>query len=75
MIPVKVVLAVGSRDYIEPLLNYVHGSEYARRLRVTAFSQPEAFRQYMMETAGMKKPDVVVGEAAFFESVDRSGSF
>ncbi|ASR48568.1 hypothetical protein B4V02_18605 [Paenibacillus kribbensis] len=65
MIPVKVVLAVAGREYIEPLLNYVHGSEYARRLRITAFSQPEAFRQYMMETNGMKRPDIVVGEAAF----------
>ncbi|WP_068498826.1 AAA family ATPase [Paenibacillus kribbensis] len=65
MIPVKVVLAVADREYIEPLLNYVHGSEYARRLRITAFSQPEAFRQYMMETNGMKRPDIVVGEAAF----------
>ncbi|WDM23279.1 ParA family protein [Paenibacillus polymyxa] len=65
MIPVKVVLAVEGRDYIEPLLNYVHGSEYARRLRITAFSQPEAFHQYMMETSGMKRPDVVVGETAF----------
>ncbi|WP_342417028.1 ParA family protein [Paenibacillus sp. FSL R10-2782] len=75
MIPVKVVLAVESRDYIEPLLNYVHGSEYARRLRVTAFSQPEAFRQYMMETAGMKKSDVVVGEAAFLSLwTDREAS-
>ncbi|MGG1616500.1 ParA family protein [Paenibacillus sp. NRS-1782] len=75
MIPVKVVLAVGSRDYIEPLLNYVYGSEYARRLRVTAFSQPEAFCQYMMETAGMKKPDVVVGEAAFLSLwIDREAS-
>ncbi|MDP1509664.1 ParA family protein [Paenibacillus sp. CMAA1739] len=65
MVPVKVVLAVEDRDYIEPLLNYVHGSEYARRLRITAFSQPEAFHQYMIETSGMKRPDVVVGEAAF----------
>lgn len=65
MIPVKVVLAVESREYIEPLLNYVHGSKYARRLRITAFSQPVAFRQYMMETNGMKRPDIVVGEAAF----------
>ncbi|WP_025716194.1 AAA family ATPase [Paenibacillus sp. 1-18] len=65
MIPVKVVLAVDGREYIEPLLNYVHGSEYARRLRITAFSQPEAFCQYMLETNGMKRPDVVVGEAAF----------
>ncbi|MEC0180389.1 AAA family ATPase [Paenibacillus peoriae] len=65
MIPVKVVLAVADREYIEPLLNYVHGSEYARRLRITAFSQPEAFRQYMMETNGIKRPDIVVGEAAF----------
>ncbi|ADO55328.2 AAA family ATPase [Paenibacillus polymyxa] len=65
LVPVKVVLAVESRDYIEPLLNYVHGSEYARRLRITAFSQPEAFHQYMMETSGMKRPDVVVGEMPF----------
>ncbi|MGG4221357.1 AAA family ATPase [Paenibacillus jamilae] len=65
MVPVKVVLAVEDRDYIEPLLNYVHGSEYARRLRITAFSQPEAFHQYMIETSGMKRPDVVVGETAF----------
>lgn len=65
IIPVKVVLAVENREYIEPLLNYVHGSEYARRLRITAFSQPEAFRQYMMEKNGMKRPDVVVSEAAF----------
>ncbi|QDY86018.1 ParA family protein [Paenibacillus polymyxa] len=65
MVPVKVVLAVEDRDYIEPLLNYVHGSEYSRRLRITAFSQPESFQQYMIEISGMKRPDVVVGEAAF----------
>lgn len=65
MISMKVVLAVGSREYIEPLLNYVHGSEFAKRMNVTAFSQPEAFLQYMTEETGSRRPDVIVGEEIF----------
>ncbi|MFB5266970.1 ParA family protein [Paenibacillus enshidis] len=64
----RVVLAVQSREYIEPLLDYLHGSEYAGRIRMTAFSQPDAFCQYMQEAADGKLPDAVVGEAVFFES-------
>ncbi|MDP4098876.1 ParA family protein [Paenibacillus sp. P96] len=63
----RVVLAVQSREYIEPLLDYLHGSEYAKRIRVTAFSQPDAFYQYMREPIDGKMPDAVVGEAVFFE--------
>ncbi|MFB5674399.1 ParA family protein [Paenibacillus terreus] len=64
----RVVLAVQSKEYIEPLLDYLHGSEYAGRIRMTAFSQPDAFCQYMRESADGKRPDAVVGEAVFFES-------
>jgi cellulose biosynthesis protein BcsQ len=64
----RVVLAVQSKEYIEPLLDYLHGSEYAGQIRMTAFSQPDAFGQYMREPADGKLPDAVVGEVVFFES-------
>lgn len=69
VVPVlRVILAVQSREYIESLLDYLHGSEYARQIRMTAFSQPDVFCQYMRESVSGKMPDAVVGEALFFES-------
>ncbi|MDO7907292.1 AAA family ATPase [Paenibacillus sp. JX-17] len=62
MIPLKVVLAVQDLNYMELLLAYVHGSEFSRRIHITAFSRPEAFMQHMSECSGYSKPDLVVGE-------------
>ena len=37
MIPTRVVLAVQESDYIEPLLRYVHSSEYGDKIEDRCF--------------------------------------
>ncbi|MEK3785785.1 ParA family protein [Paenibacillus sp. FSL K6-1230] len=66
---ITAVLATENREYIEPLLDYLHGSEYSRQLRITAFSQSESFAQFMEESSlNRRLPDVVVAEQAFLDS-------
>ncbi|MNW29247.1 CobQ/CobB/MinD/ParA nucleotide binding domain protein [compost metagenome] len=66
---ITAVLATENREYIEPLLDYLHGSEYSRQLRITAFSQSESFAQFMEESSENRRlPDVVVAEQAFLDS-------
>lgn len=62
---VRIVLAVRESQYIEPLLGYVHYSEYRELLRITAFSRMDAFMEYMK---GDELPDAVVGDAVFIEA-------
>ncbi|OAB46165.1 AAA family ATPase [Paenibacillus glacialis] len=62
MIPAKLVLAVQESEYIEPLLRYVHSSEYGEKLRVIAFTEVDKFLQYMN---GNERPEVVVAEVVF----------
>ncbi|OAB48375.1 AAA family ATPase [Paenibacillus antarcticus] len=64
MIPVRVVLAVEESEYIEPLLRYVHGSEYGEKMRVIAFTEVNKFLQYMN---GNERPEVVVAERVFLD--------
>lgn len=56
MQPVRVILAVQDSSYVEPLLQYIHGSEYVERMQVTAFTQIDALRKYQ------ELPDLIVGE-------------
>lgn len=65
MIPARVVLAVRENEYIEPLLCYVHSSEFGEKMRVVAFTEVDKFLQYMN---GSERPDVVVAEAIFLEA-------
>lgn len=67
-IPIKLVLAVQEEEYIEPFLQYVHASEFDRRLVVIAFSRKEAFAQYMLESGG--EIDAVLGDPAFLEAAE-----
>lgn len=46
---IKMILACHDEQYIEPFLHYVRFSEYQLQMSVTAFSQKEAFMQYMDE--------------------------
>ena len=46
---IKMILACHDEQYIEPFLHYVRFSEYQLQISVTAFSQKEAFMQYMDE--------------------------
>lgn len=62
---VRIVLAVRESQYIEPLLHYVQHSEYGDRLRITAFSQMDAFVEYMK---GEDRPAAVVGDLSFIEA-------
>src|SRR4051794_15765918 len=67
MIPARVVLvvlAVQENEYIEPLLCYVHSSEFGQKIRVVAFTEVDKFLQYMN---GNERPDIVVAEAIFLE--------
>lgn len=43
----RIVLAVRESQYIEPLLHYLHHSEYGEMLRITAFSRMDAFIEFM----------------------------
>lgn len=61
----RIVLAVRESQYIEPLLHYVHHSQYGEMLRITAFSRMDAFVEFMK---GDEIPDAVVGDASFVEA-------
>ncbi|MBT2292349.1 hypothetical protein J7E73_25110 [Paenibacillus albidus] len=61
----RIVLAVRESQYIEPLLQFLHHSEYGAMLRITAFSRMDAFREFMNTE---EIPDAVVGDAPFIEA-------
>lgn len=61
----RIVLAVRESQYIEPLLHYLHHSEYGEMLRITAFSRMDAFIEFMR---GEDIPDAVVGDSSFIEA-------
>lgn len=61
----RIVLAVRESQYIEPLLHYVHHSEYGEMLRITAFSRLDTFKEFMN---GEDMPDAVIGDACFIEA-------
>ncbi|WP_339317071.1 hypothetical protein [Paenibacillus sp. FSL R10-2734] len=61
----RIVLAVRESQYIEPLLHYLHHSEYGEMLRITAFSRMDAFIEFMR---GEDIPDAVVGDSSFIET-------
>lgn len=61
----RIVLAVRESQYIEPLLHYIHHSEYGGMLRITAFSRLDTFVEFMK---GEEIPDAVVGDPAFIEA-------
>lgn len=62
MLPVRIVLAVADSAYVEPLLQYIHGSEYVEKMQVTAFTRMEALRKYR------ELPDLIVGESGMLEA-------
>lgn len=62
MLPVRIVLAVQDSRYVEPLLQYIHGSEYVKKVQVTAFTRVEALLQHR------DIPDLIVGEAKMLEA-------
>ncbi len=64
MIPARVVFAVQESEYIEPLLRYVHSSEYGEKMRVIAFTEVDKFLQYMN---GDERPEVIVAEVVFLD--------
>ncbi|WP_052380409.1 hypothetical protein [Paenibacillus camerounensis] len=61
----RIVLAVRESQYIEPLLHYVHHSDYGELLRISAFSRPDTFMEFM---ASGEPADAVVGDPSFIES-------
>ncbi|AIQ45463.1 hypothetical protein R70723_05815 [Paenibacillus sp. FSL R7-0273] len=61
----RIVLAVRESQYIEPLLHYVHHSDYGDLVRISAFSRLDTFMEYM----GSGEPaDAVVGDPSFIEA-------
>ncbi|MFC7681265.1 hypothetical protein [Paenibacillus sp. GCM10028914] len=62
MLPVRIVLAVQDSGYVEPMLNFIHGSEYVKRVQVTAFTRMDALLQYG------EIPDLIVGEVEMLEA-------
>lgn len=65
MQPVRLVLAVQDKGYIEPLLHYIQCSEYAVIVQVTAFTRAEAFLQFMESGS---RPDLVVGDTELLKA-------
>lgn len=61
----RIVVAVRESEYIEPLLHYLHHSEYGELMRITAFSKLEAFMEFM---TGDELPDAVAGDRSFIEA-------
>lgn len=61
----RIVLAVRESQYIEPLLHYLHHSEYGEMLRITAFSKLDTFMEFM---TGDELPDAVAADPAFIEA-------
>lgn len=61
----RIVVAVRESEYIEPLLHYLHHSEYGELMRITAFSKLEAFMEFM---TGNEPPDAVAGDRSFIEA-------
>lgn len=61
----RIVVAVRESEYIEPLLHYLHHSEYGELMRITAFSRLEAFMEFM---TGDELPDAVAGDRSFIEA-------
>ncbi|WP_310831767.1 hypothetical protein [Paenibacillus pedocola] len=61
----RIVLAVRESQYIEPLLHYIHHSDYGELLRVSAFSRPETFMEFMKSEETV---DAVVGDPFFIEA-------
>lgn len=59
------VLASGDPQYIEAVLDYVNGSEFERRVQITAFSRLEAFEKFMSQEG--QRPDLIAAEPAFAE--------
>lgn len=68
MAAVKLVLACCDEQYIEPFLYYVRFSEHQYQITVTAFSQKEAFMQYMDEVP--KPVQIILAEPSFLEGME-----
>lgn len=66
MIPVRLVLAVQDELYIEPFMQYLHCSEFDRRIIVTGFSRQDAFEMYMKDSGELV--DIVLAEPTFLEA-------
>lgn len=66
--PVRLVLAVLDELYMEPFLQYVHGSEFERRLIITGFSQQDAFVKYMKDSGELV--DVLLAEPEFLDHLE-----
>lgn len=64
---IKMILACHDEHYIEPFLHYVRFSEYQLQMSVTAFSQKEAFMQYMDEIGTNRH--VLLTEPEFVEGL------
>ncbi|WP_213619752.1 hypothetical protein [Paenibacillus sp. J22TS3] len=71
MVPVRVVLAVQDECYIEPFLHYVNTSSFNDRMKVMAFSKPDAFLQRMSMLDD--RPDVVLAESQFLDAWNPPG--
>ncbi|AOZ92202.1 AAA family ATPase [Paenibacillus crassostreae] len=66
MIPTRIVLAVAEKEYIDPLVSYVHNSEYRDKMCISAFTEVDKFLQYMNGNE-KERPELIVGELSFIE--------
>ncbi|MGQ8871013.1 nucleotide-binding protein [Paenibacillus sp. TSA_86.1] len=65
MIVLKAVLVSRDKDYIRAWLDYVQSSSSGERMRFTAFSQWETFRDHMTEQEEHEMPDLIIAEPEF----------
>ncbi|GGA37317.1 hypothetical protein GCM10010917_23100 [Paenibacillus physcomitrellae] len=68
---VHMVLGVEDQQYVEALLDYVRSSEYGRRIRITSFSRPEAFKAFWsrLSNGTEQKVDFAAVELSFMTHV------
>ncbi|ANS73538.1 hypothetical protein AWM70_02230 [Paenibacillus yonginensis] len=68
---VHMVLGVEDPQYVEALLDYVRSSEYGRRIRITSFSKPEAFKAFWNRSPEGTEPkvDFAAVEPVFMEGL------
>lgn len=65
MIVLKTVLVARDKDYIRAWLDYAQSSSAGDHMRFTAFSQLEAFTNYMTEQEERDLPDLIIAEPEF----------
>ncbi|TYP71797.1 hypothetical protein [Paenibacillus methanolicus] len=66
----QLVAAVREADYLERLADYIRHSAFGERWQLTAFTNPQALRQYLKSGYPV---DLLVAQTAFSSQIEESG--